>query len=399
MKRSRLVLPSLLAVTVVCSLAAGSLNAVAPAQPASSAAAQAPARAKLRHSAPVIPTGRWAAGSPALAQLSEHRPSPARPAVRHLAPQLNRLAGVAGAPSSDAGVPLEQDGTAEVTVTGPAAVAAARAVGARVLASYGGSSTVAVDPARLRSLAGQPGVTAVTPAVRAMPQSTSQGVAASGAQAWAENGNVGNGGAGVKVGIVDAGFKGLQDEIAAGNFNDPDGHPVTVVYPTSQNHCVHDDLTAHGTAVSEIVHQMAPRATLYLYCINDNIGFAMAASQVRASGVKIVNSSLAFSGESRGDGYGAATTSERAVRTAREAGVLWIQSSGNSAMDHWSGTLTDADHDRLVDLDGPAMSCSAGINGRRPRCLSRWRSASTTTTTPRSARPGCSTTFRAPRRS
>jgi subtilisin family serine protease len=364
MKRSRLVVPAVLAISVVGCLGAGSLSTVATAQPAAPtppATAKAPAHVQLKRSPVAIPAGRWAAGSPQVAEVRRHQATPVRPVIAHLAPQLNRLAGVPGSPQVNSGVRLERNGTVTVTVTGPAALAAAQAVGARVLASFEGSSTVTVAPARLRSLAGQPGVSTVVPAVRAMPQSTSEGVAASGAQNWAQsgdvaNGGVGNGGAGVKVGIVDLGFKDLQAEIAAHNFDDPDGNPVAVVYPDGQDHCVEDTGTAHGTAVSEIVHQMAPRATLYLYCIDDNVGFSAAASQIVAAGIKIVNSSLVFTAESRGDGFGPSTSSERAVKAAREAGVLWIQASGNGAQDHWAGTFADADNDEFVDLRTPSSN-------------------------------------------
>jgi hypothetical protein len=378
MKRSRLVLTAVVVTTVVGSLSIGSLTTVATAQPGAAPGpvrtgpalpgsvpagpvktnpAKPPVQARLKHSPASIPAGRWAAGSPQVTALRQRQAAraarPARPGIARLAPQLNRLAGIATASDTGPSVRLERDGRVQVTVTGPAAAAAARAVGAQVLASFGGSITLALAPAKLRGLAGQPGVTRVAPAVRAAPQSTSEGVAASGAQSWADNGNVGNGGAGVKVGVVDVGFKGLQAAIDAGHFNDPEGNPVTVVYPQSQNQCLDDGATAHGTAVSEVVHQMAPRATLYLYCIDDNVGFAAAASQIVAAGIKIVNSSLVFTGETRGDGYGPLTSSERAVKTAREAGVLWIQSSGNGAQDHWSGAFVDANHDELVDLQSP----------------------------------------------
>ena len=384
MKRSRLIVSTVVAACVAGCLTVGSIGTVATAQPTtptSAATAPAPARAKLKRQPVTIPADRWAPGSPRLEELRRHRGTPARPAVTHLAPQLNHLAGVPGSPQLNSGVRLERDGKVVVTVTGPAAQAAARAVGARVLASHGGSSTVTVAPAQLRSLAGQPGVSAVAPATRAMPQNVSEGVAASGAQNWAENGNVGNGGAGVKIGIVDLGFKDLQAEIAAGNFDDPDGNPVTVVYPDGQDHCVDDTATAHGTAVSEIVHQMAPRATLYLYCIDDNVGFSAAANQVVAAGIKIVNSSLAFTAESRGDGYGPATTSERAVRAAREAGVLWIQASGNGAQDHWSGTFADADADGLVDLQdtlsqADEVALDPGTTGNVVLSWDRWPASS-----------------------
>lgn len=374
MKRSRLVVTGVVVTTVIGSLSIGSLSAVATAGPGAPSAAPTPGatspakpgpakpkaatppvQARLKHAPASIPAGRWAAGSPQVDRVRKRQPRPAQRVIPRLAPQLNRLAGVATPSDTGASVRLERDGRVQVTVTGPAAVAAAKAVGAQVLASFGDASTVALPPAKLRSLAGQPGVTRVAPAVRAAAQSTSEGVLASGAQNWADNGNVGNGGAGVKVGIVDVGFKGLQAAIDAGDFNDPDGNPVPVVYQGDQNQCLDDEATAHGTAVSEIVHQMAPRATLYLYCIDDNVGFSSAASQIVAAGdIKIVNSSLVFTAETRGDGYGPLTSSERAVKTAREAGVLWIQSSGNSAQNHWSGAFVDTNFDELVDLQNAA---------------------------------------------
>jgi|GEM_PF-1712495 len=384
MKRARLGLPVALTAVLMGVL---SISTVATAQPTSpaagssaapSAAARPPAHARLKRT-PVLPAERWAAGSAQAARVRQHHFAPARPAVAHLSPKLNRLAGVPGAPAS--AVRLERDGRVMVSVTGSAGPAAARAVGARVLASFEQTSTVLVAPGRLAELAGQPGVSRVAPAVRPMPQDTSEGVAASGAQHWADTGNVGNGGSGVKVGIVDLGFADLQAEIAAHHYDDPDGNPVSVVYPAGQNHCADDSLSPHGTAVSEVVHQMAPRATLYLYCIDDNVGFSTAAAQAVAAGVKIVNSSLVFTAETRGDGYGGSGSSERAVRTAREAGVLWIESSGNSAQDHWSGTLADGNGDGFVDLQSTVsqadeVALDAGYTGNVVLSWDQWPTSS-----------------------
>ncbi|MDQ1737833.1 MAG: hypothetical protein QOH56_4084, partial [Pseudonocardiales bacterium] len=104
----------------------------------------------------------------------------------------------------------------------------------------------------------------------------------------------------------------------------------------------------HGTAVAEIVHQMAPRAQIILYCVDNNIGFAQAEQQAVADGVSIVNSSLGFDADGRGDGTGinlpgTYVSTALTVKSARQAGILWIQSAGNSAQDHWSGKLVDAD--------------------------------------------------------
>jgi hypothetical protein len=301
---------------------------------------------------------RTAAGRQAL--LDTVRPRQAattRVLVPHLDPALNPVAGVAGT-RADSPVPISRTGTVEVTVSGSGAVAAAHAVGGKVVASFAGATVIAVRPSRLPALAAQPAIDEVTKTVRALPQVSSEGVPDSGADVWqtAPPNGLGDTGAGVNVGIVDGGFANLAAEIAAGNFGPTDGSLVHYVSGSAADKCDDDTLTDHGTAVAEIVHQMAPNAGLYLYCVDNNIGFSQVASQIVAAGnIKVVNSSLGFTGESRGDGNGGANTTELAVKTARQAGVLWIQSAGNSAQDHWSGTLRDADADGYLDMPDPYL--------------------------------------------
>ncbi|HJQ02510.1 MAG TPA: S8 family serine peptidase [Jatrophihabitans sp.] len=294
-----------------------------------------------------------------------NRPGTSAPptSIARLDPQLYRLAGVPGAVGSD-GIRPTANGTVEVSVTGPSAAAAARAVGGRVIASFNGTVSVALPPSKLRSLAGQPGVGRVQPAVRAMPTVISEGVQSSGAQAWVNNGNLGNGGAGVKVGIVDAGFGNLAAEESAGHL---DSTKIHYTAGGSQDHCADQSGTDHGTAVAEIVYQMAPQADLYLYCVDDNVGFSQSSAQLVAAGVKIVNSSLGFTAETRGDGFGGASSTELAVRTAREAGVLWIQSAGNTAEDHWTGNLVDANRDGYVDLLNTTDAGEADVTALDPQ--------------------------------
>ena len=44
------------------------------------------------------------------------------------------------------------------------------------------------------------------------------------------------------------------------------------------------------------------------------------------------------------------------MRRARKAGILWIQSAGNEATDHWSGKLADANKDHFIDMNGTTES-------------------------------------------
>jgi hypothetical protein len=242
--------------------------------------------------------------------------------------------------------------TAEVTVSGASTskvAAAVRAARGHVVAAVPGQVTAVVPKASVAALAAAPAVADVTRPVRAFPQSgpVSEGVVASNAGPASTAGTwqaAGQTGSGVDVGIVDAGFAGLATAVAAGDL--PAGLTV------AGNHCANVNGTAHGTAVTEIVHQMAPAATVHLYCVDTNIGFAQSETELQGAGVTIVNSSLGFPGDARGDGTGASTSTAATVQKARKAGILWIQSAGNSAADHWSGTLADADRDGAVDLDG-----------------------------------------------
>ncbi|HEY3090396.1 MAG TPA: S8 family serine peptidase [Jatrophihabitantaceae bacterium] len=257
-------------------------------------------------------------------------------------------------------MPAAPDGTIEVTLHGQAAAlaAAVNKVGGRSIASAGDARTAIVPRSALATLARTPGVTAVRRPVRAYPDAVSEGVAASRADTWQ---SAGRNGAGVKVGIVDVGFANLSAELTAGNLPSSQVHYVDDPNdPNNQNHCGDENTTDHGTAVAEIVHQMAPDADLYLYCIDSTVGFQQAEQQIQTAGdIKIVNSSLSFPGDSRGDGTGSADSAATTVKSARQAGILWIQSAGNNALDHWSGTLRDADRDRLVDLDG--TTCQGNV--------------------------------------
>lgn len=272
-----------------------------------------------------------------------------------------------------------RSGTAEVVLHGNARqlADAVRSAKGRVLAAIGDAATAVVPAASLKTLAQQPGVGSVSPSVRGQVQVQSEGVHASNADAWHSASTPLNG-SGVKVGIVDAGFANLAAEEAGASPN----LPASLVHyidnpadPDNQNHCADESATSHGTAVAEIVHQMAPGAELYLYCIDDNVGFKQAGSQLQASGVTVVNSSLAFPGDSRGDGTGVPASAAATVRTARQNGILWVESAGNNGEDHWPGTFTDANHDTFVDLVDSSNyddAVGVGLNGGGGLILLQW---------------------------
>jgi len=255
--------------------------------------------------------------------------------VPKLARQLFVAAGVPGATEAvDGQTKLESDGRIVVTLTGAGAARAAIDSGGSVLAAADGQVTAAVDPADLRALAATPGLTDVSPPIRAFADSVvDQGVHASGADVWH---NASRQGSGTTIAIVDSGFANL-----------PTGLTVT------HNLCgasIND--SPHGSAVAEIVRQMAPQATILLYCVMDQVGLAQAENELQLADAKVVSCSLAFSPDSRGDGTGVSGFASAAmtVKKARQAGILWVNSAGNEADSHWSGLLVDANRNGFADL-------------------------------------------------
>lgn len=364
--KNRLLIPALvltLAGSVVATTAAAGATTTAKSHPAARLGAAEHVAAKP--AAGVRPSITVAGGATA--------------ASPKLAANLQALASrPTTATAKSAGVALAKNGTVAVTVNGSDVAAAAKAVGAELNSKYHDQADLRIKPSALAALAAQPGISRVTKTNWALTQAAGEEVAASGASAWqAAAPALGNGGAGVNIAIVDAGFAQLTTEQQTGgglaganivyNRQPPVNASIPDTDPANMDHClgtsdaynVDGDLDSdHGTAVAEIVHQMAPNATIYLYCISSSTQFNQAAAQIVANSntvsgkIKIASSSLGFLGEGRGDGFGGADTTEGAVQAARRAGVLWIQSSGNYAQDHWSGALNNPrSSDGYLDLD------------------------------------------------
>ena len=150
-------------------------------------------------------------------------------------------------------------------------------------------------------------------------------------------------GAGVKIGIVDAGFAQYGLRQLGGEL--PGGSAVK-----TQNYCADFERHMHGTGVAEVVHEVAPDAELHLICIKDAVDMAAATDYAIANGIHIVNLSGGFFNTSRGDGSGGPDSPDGIVARARAAGILWVASAGNSAKHHWSGTFVDADGDGLGEF-------------------------------------------------
>ena len=244
-----------------------------------------------------------------------------------------------------------------VDVFGPGGAAAVRAAGGSIRERYEHRVQAFVPAERLEMVASAPGVRGVTSAATPVPLGVvSEGVALTNAPALHGAGVTG---AGVKVAVVDVGFKGytglLGTELPAsvqtadfcgGGLDGPDADP-------------------HGTAVAEVIHDMAPGASLLFACVDTVAGLEDAAAWAEAQGARIINSSLGWFGLSRGDGAGGDGTPDAVVRDARAAGILWVNGAGNFGDSSWSSVYVDADANGLDDslgepYHGPMITVAPG---------------------------------------
>jgi hypothetical protein len=217
----------------------------------------------------------------------------------------------------------------------PAVTAAVARLGGRVEGSWRNLVQALVPRSSLPTLSKLDSVRYVRPPYRLVEDAVpGEEVAASLASAWQSKGVTGTG---VKVAVIDGGFQGLADRQATGDL------PATV---TTMDFCDgnFNSATEHGTAVAEIVHEMAPGATLYLICVGTEVQLGQAEQYAKSQGVQIVNLSAGFPASGRGDGSGAAGS---VVSDARSNGILWVNAAGNAAMTHWSGTYNDPDGDQI----------------------------------------------------
>ena len=161
-------------------------------------------------------------------------------------------------------------------------------------------------------------------------------------------------GANTRVAVIDLGFLHHDLSISSGDLPanvikiDCNGGCATTTFP--------DEDEDHGTAVAEIVHEMAPGAQLYLIKIFDELDLMDAVDYAEANDIDVINHSVGWVNYNFYDG--ACWEDELlepspvcAADAAIDAGILWVNSAGNSATDHYGATFTDANANGYHDTD------------------------------------------------
>ncbi|HEX7132233.1 MAG TPA: DUF4214 domain-containing protein [Iamia sp.] len=178
---------------------------------------------------------------------------------------------------------------------------------------------------------------------------TGQEVALLNADDWQAAGITG---VGVKVGIIDA-FDGgaWANSAAAGDL--PANPTGTFCRDTGVSCNIWLGGTQHGVAVAEIIHEVAPSASLYIADVRTAADMQAAINYFDTVGVKVVTRSQTAEYDGPGNGTGPLAD---VVNSAISNGMVYLNSAGNSAGggtftgSYWRGSFADADADNWLDF-------------------------------------------------
>ncbi len=163
-----------------------------------------------------------------------------------------------------------------------------------------------------------------------------EGLGPSNASAWH---TAGYDGSGVRIAVIDAGFTDYASLLGTD-------------LPSSVN--THDWTgegmggSEHGTACAEIVHDMAPGATMDLHKVDTKVEWGNAVDQAITDGADIISMSLGWLLDGPADGTGMMAD---LVSDARSNGIFYATAAGNEAEFMWSGAYNNYDGAHLWATD------------------------------------------------
>lgn len=195
--------------------------------------------------------------------------------------------------------------------------------------------------ASLEQIANIPEVRYIRLPLQPQKNVTSQGVTVTDADVLHNDGIKG---AGVKVAVLDVGFTGYEPLLGS-------ELPASVIAKSfydspSGNGDIGGGGEDHGTAIAEIIYDMAPEASLYLVNFNSGVELAYAVDWLISEDVDIISHSYSWFLEPN-DGAGDIA---QLANQARDAGILWVNSAGNFAKRHYEGTFVSTDGDPVHDF-------------------------------------------------
>jgi subtilisin family serine protease len=213
-----------------------------------------------------------------------------------------------------------------------------RAAGGTIEASSGELVKVKLPPGALRQVSNHPSILRMRTPFKPNQKLTSQGVDTIHAPDYRSRKGVD--GTGVAIGILDTGFKGAEGLIGSELPADTLATDF-VLQRLSQMEQV------HGTACAEIIHDVAPGATLVLAGFEDEVSWGAAVDELVNLGVDIISHSVGFDNVYVPDGN---HFFARKVDEANARGVLFVTAGGNEADKYFQGPWRDENGNGYLDM-------------------------------------------------
>lgn len=170
-------------------------------------------------------------------------------------------------------------------------------------------------------------------------------------------------GKGTRVAVLDRGFQGYREllgtelplEASTKNFNLGEGF----------------EATNHGTAVAEIIYDMAPDIELTLVAAATELEYMTALDWLRAQEISIVSFSLGF--DNLGPLDGRSPVSAAASQLSDDGGILFVAAAGNEQQNYWSGTFSDSDNNGAHEFSDDDEALNVRLRaGDRVRIILNW---------------------------
>ena len=189
----------------------------------------------------------------------------------------------------------------------------------------------------LGDLAALDGVTRIREPIRATSKEVvSEGRAEIFQNDWHDQGVTGGG---VSVAVLDVTFGQVDAQI---------GNELPANTATTPAVLTGGD--EHGTAVAEIVMDIAPDADLHLYQFSTEVEFYQQIDAIVDDGQDVVNASIGFDNVWHADGTSPFT---QAVDEVVDGGVVWVAAAGNEVGRYFIGPVApDPDYEGFLTVDG-----------------------------------------------
>ena len=205
-------------------------------------------------------------------------------------------------------------------------------------------------------------VRTIVPPQPAQGAVVSEGSSAHGAPAWHAAGIKGSG---VKIGVIDVGFKDFQSLMGTELPSTVEARCYTDVgvFTSNLTDCIPtkapESSKLHGTAVTEAAFDIAPEAEYYIANIASLGDLADTVDWMVSEGADVINMSVGFLFHGPGDGTTPFSNSPlKTVDAAVEGGAIWVNAAGNSAWANWFGPFTDSYGNGVHEFSATGDECN-----------------------------------------